>query len=150
MPVGATHGYDLFSNFRDRKAERAGVGAKGLVVAFAFCVFRFSCFVIHYFFMVRHVVMWRLKEFALGNSRAVNAALLRDRLVGLRGLVTGMVALEAGVDYSGTASSFDVVLYSEFTDRVALESYQVHPEHEAVKAFVVEVSAERAVVDYEE
>jgi len=94
--------------------------------------------------------MWRLKEFASGNSREVNSVLLRDKLLGLRGVVTGLTALEAGIDYSCTPSSFDVVLYSEFTDREALESYQVHPEHEAVKAFVVEVSSERAVVDYED
>ncbi|WP_317623581.1 Dabb family protein [Chlorobium limicola] len=54
------------------------------------------------------------------------------------------------MDFAGSAASFDVVLYSEFIDREALVVYQTHPEHEAVKSFIVEATEERAVVDYED
>jgi hypothetical protein len=100
--------------------------------------------------MVRHIVMWRLKDRAHGNDRAVNARLFKEKLEALAGRISGLLAIEAGIDFSCTPASFDVVLYSEFTDRQALERYQTHPEHEAVKAFIVEAAAERVVVDYEE
>ncbi|MFW5643644.1 MAG: Dabb family protein, partial [Alkalispirochaeta sp.] len=36
-----------------------------------------------------------------------------------------------------------------FDDRSALDDYQVHPAHEAVKSYVATVATARAVVDYE-
>jgi len=57
--------------------------------------------------------------------------------------------IELGIDFVHGEPSSDIVLYSEFPDRAALEAYQVHPEHKAVAAFVVEAVAERRVVDYE-
>jgi len=99
--------------------------------------------------MVKHIVMWRLKENAHGYERAENAKLFREKLEGLAGRIPGLLSIEAGIDFSCSSASYDVVLYSVFSDREALDAYQVHPEHEAVKAFIVEAAAERAVVDYE-
>ena len=99
--------------------------------------------------MVKHVVAWRLKESALGNGKAENARRLRDMLAALRGRIPGLVRLEVGLDFSATPNSADVVLVSEFESRAALAAYQVHPEHQAVAAFVTQVAAERRLVDYE-
>jgi len=100
--------------------------------------------------MVRHLVMWRLKDHAHGNDKAANARLFKQKLESLAGRIPGLLRIEAGIDFSCTPASFDVVLYSEFTDRMALEGYQTHPLHEAVKAFIVGASADRVVVDYED
>ncbi|MBM3162587.1 MAG: Dabb family protein [Chlorobi bacterium] len=100
--------------------------------------------------MLKHVVMWRLKDRAHGNDKAVKARLFKEKLEQLSGRIPGLLHIEAGVDFSCTPSSYDVVLYSEFADREALECYQTHPEHEAVKAFIVEAASERVVVDYED
>lgn len=99
--------------------------------------------------MVKHIVMWRLKESAHGHDRRENAILIKEKLEGLSGRIPGLLSIEAGMDFSCTPASYDVVLYSVFSDRSALDGYQVHPEHEAVKAFIVEAAAERVVVDYE-
>lgn len=99
--------------------------------------------------MVRHIVMWRLKEYAQGNQRTANAKLVKEKLESLRGKITGMLKIEVGIDFSGTGDSSDVVLYSEFESRQALDQYQSHPEHEALKPFIMDVSAERRLVDYE-
>jgi hypothetical protein len=99
--------------------------------------------------MIKHIVMWRLKETAHGNSAEVNAVLIRGMLEALDGRIPGMTAIEVGLDFSRTDSSGDIVLYSEFIDRAALEGYSVHPEHEAIKPFVVAATKERRVVDYE-
>lgn len=99
--------------------------------------------------MIKHIVMWRLKEHALGNDKAANAQTLKTRLESLNGRIPGMHKLEIGIDFSDTPSSEDVVLYSEFENRAALDAYQAHPEHEAIKEFVREVRSERHTIDYE-
>ena len=99
--------------------------------------------------MVKHVVMWRLKDSANGNDKATNARLIKQGLEGLRDKIPGVLKLEVGIDCSATESSGDVVLYSEFASRRALDEYQEHPEHKALMPFILEARSERRVVDYE-
>jgi hypothetical protein len=42
-----------------------------------------------------------------------------------------------------------VLLISDFADRSALDAYQSHPRHVAMKPFIAAVRAERHVMDYE-
>jgi hypothetical protein len=99
--------------------------------------------------MVKHIVMWRLKDEADSRGKEENAILIKERLEALNGKIPGMVKLEIGIDFSASGDSCDVVLYSEFASREALQGYQKHPEHLAVKPFIKEVRYERRVVDYE-
>jgi len=99
--------------------------------------------------MIKHIVMWRLKEQAMGSGKRENAQRVREKLESMRGKIPGMVKIELGFDFSATPDSSDVVLYSEFESREALEGYMTHPVHEAVKDFIREVRTERHVVDYE-
>lgn len=99
--------------------------------------------------MIKHIVMWRLKDTAHGNDRATNARLIKQQLEALHGRIPGLLRIEVGLDYSATEASHDVVLYSEFESRAALDAYQIHPEHKAVVPFVKEAARERAMVDYE-
>jgi hypothetical protein len=98
--------------------------------------------------VVRHIVLWRLQESANGRSKAENAAEVKRLLEGLNGKIPGLLKLEIGVDFSGTAESADIALYSEFESRAALDAYQVHPLHEAVKPVVMAARSERRLVDY--
>lgn len=99
--------------------------------------------------MTKHIVMWRLKESAGGRDKTRNAALLKEKLEALSGKIPGLLKIEVGLDFSRTADSPDVVLYSELESREALEAYRTHPEHQAVIPFVQEVASERRVVDYD-
>lgn len=99
--------------------------------------------------MVKHIVMWRLKDTAHGNSKAANAHLIKEMLEKLSGRIPGMLKIEVGIDYAGAENSADVVLYSEFESREALERYQIHPEHKAVMPFIMDARSERRVADYE-
>lgn len=99
--------------------------------------------------MIKHIVMWKLKETANGNSKYENACILKNKLEALQGKIPGLLKIEVGIDFSNTQSSQDVVLYSEFATKEDLDHYQQHPEHKAVMPFVSEVRLERAVVDYE-
>jgi hypothetical protein len=99
--------------------------------------------------MIKHIVFWKLKENALGMSKAENAKLMKEKLEALRGRIPELHSLEVGFDLSQTDGSADVVLYSEFATRQDLNAYQVHPEHKAIASFVMEVVKERRMADYE-
>jgi hypothetical protein len=99
--------------------------------------------------MVKHIVLWRLKESAHGATREANALHIRTMLEDLNGRIPGLLRLEVGMDFSREDASSDIALYAEFESREALDLYQSHPLHVACKDFVLGAREERRVVDYE-
>ena len=99
--------------------------------------------------MVKHIVFWRLKEFAEGSKKQENALKVKAMLENMRGKIPGMLKLEVGLDFDGSDTASDISLYTEFESRNALDAYQIHSEHMKVKEFLPLVRSERRVVDYE-
>ena len=99
--------------------------------------------------MIKHIVLWRLKDFAEGASKKDNADKVRTMLEDMRGKIPGMLTLEVGLNFEQSDAASDISLYTEFTTREALDAYQVHPEHMNVKNFLPLVRTERRVIDYE-
>jgi heme-degrading monooxygenase HmoA len=99
--------------------------------------------------VVKHLVLWKLKPEAHGQSAAENALAIKEKLESLRGRIPGLLRIEVGLDFSRTETSCDVALYSEFESRAALEAYQAHPDHKAVMPFIAEARSQRHLVDYE-
>jgi len=92
--------------------------------------------------MIKHIVMWKLRDKA-------DAVEIKDKLEALKGKIPGLLNIEVGIDFLGSEQSADVVLYAELESREALESYQTHPEHQAVVPLVKAAAIARTVVDYE-
>lgn len=99
--------------------------------------------------MIKHIVMWQLKEHAEGQDKAVNAARVKELLDACAGIVPGMRKLEVALAQQDLECTYDVVMYSEFDDRNALDAYQNHPQHVALKPFVAAVRSARQCMDYE-
>ncbi len=99
--------------------------------------------------MVKHIVFWKLKDEANGMNKEENAAAIKQKLEDLNGKIEGCIKLEVGFDFLHSAESVDVVLYSEFESKEALDFYANHPLHKAVMPFIAEARSERRVVDYE-
>ena len=99
--------------------------------------------------MVKHIVFWKLKDEANGMSKLENAISIKQKLEDLNGKIEGCIKLEVGFDFLHSAESADVVLYSEFENKEALDFYANHPLHKAVMPFIAEARSERRVVDYE-
>lgn len=99
--------------------------------------------------MIKHIVMWKLKEETDGKSKKDNAKKMQELLEGLRGKIDGVKSIELGINLNNTTAAYDVVLYSEFDSMEALDAYQVHPEHVKAAGFVKSITIDRAVVDYE-
>ena len=99
--------------------------------------------------MIKHVVMWKLKDHAEGADKATNAARMKRLLDDCRDLVPGIVAFEVALAQPGLEATYDVLLYSVFRDKAALDAYQDHPQHVALKPFIGAVRLERQCMDYE-
>ncbi len=99
--------------------------------------------------MIKHIVMWQLKEHAEGADKASNAVRMKELLDACAGIVPGLRKLEVALAQPGLDCTYDVVLYSEFDSREALDAYQNHPQHVALKPFVAAVRSARQCMDYE-
>jgi quinol monooxygenase YgiN len=99
--------------------------------------------------MIKHIVMWRLKDSADGASKEENAEKLKNYLEALKDKIREIRHIEVGINISGSDTASDVVLYSEFDSMEDLEAYLKHPEHQKIVSFVNEIRSERRVVDYE-
>jgi Stress responsive A/B Barrel Domain len=89
--------------------------------------------------VIRHIVMWKLFEQAEGATRAEAC----------REIVPGILRLHVGIAQPGLESNCDVILDADFADKAALDAYQAHPTHEALKAFVGKIRESRHCVDFE-
>ena len=99
--------------------------------------------------MVKHVILWNLKdEFSAEEKEAIKAG-IKTGLEGLKGQVPGL--LEIAVHTNGLPSSnADVMLDSAFENEEALKGYAVHPAHvEVADTKVRPFTKTRACLDFE-
>lgn len=92
--------------------------------------------------MVRHIVMWKLRDKA-------DAPMLRQQLEAMRGRIPGLLHIQAGIDFLASEQSADLVLVADLESREALDAYQAHPVHQAVVPLIRAAVVSRTVVDYE-
>lgn len=98
--------------------------------------------------MVKHVILWNLKEMSDAEKTSVKAG-IKEGLENLAGKIPGL--MEIKVITEGLASSnADVMLDSTFESEEALKGYAIHPEHVAVADGKVRpFTASRVCLDYE-
>ena len=98
--------------------------------------------------MIKHIVMWKIKDQYQGLNKEEICIKIKNDLESLKNIISEIVKIEVGINILESTASFDLVLYSEFTNEEALKFYQSHEEHRKVAAFIGEVSESRIVVDY--
>ncbi|MBY6949967.1 Dabb family protein [Clostridium botulinum] len=99
--------------------------------------------------MIKHIVMWKLKEFAEGKSKLENANIIKINLEDLKHRIDEVKLIEVGVNINNSQQAYDVVLYSEFENLEDLNLYQNHPDHVKVGELINKVKEDRIVTDYE-
>ena len=96
--------------------------------------------------MLRHIVMWKLKD---GQDKAAVGLELKRRLETLPALIPEIKAFQVGLNIVASDTARDVVLESSFDDLAAMDRYVKHPAHQEVAAYIKQVVDERRAVDYE-
>ena len=99
--------------------------------------------------MVKHIILWTLKNEYSEDEKMKIKADIKEGLEGLSGKIPGL--LEIKVYTNGLSSSnADLMLDSSFVDEAALKGYAVHPEHVAVADGKVRpYTAVRSCLDFE-
>lgn len=95
--------------------------------------------------MLKHVVMWKLKEDV---DKVEASKKIKESLDNLKGKINEIVDIEVGIN-NNSAEAFDVVLISIFKTKEDLQSYNVNPLHQEVVKYIKSVVAQRIAVDYE-
>ena len=98
--------------------------------------------------MVKHIILWKLKESYTAEEKAACKAEAKARLESLNGQISGLRSLVVRTD-ALSSSNADMMLDSEFDDANALAGYQVHPLHVAAATYVRGVVEARLCLDYE-
>lgn len=75
--------------------------------------------------MVKHIILWKLKEEY--NNESVKKD-IKESIEGLLGVVPGLIEMKVQTEKLDS-SNVDVMLYSVLESEEALKGYIVHPEH---------------------
>ena len=99
--------------------------------------------------MVKHVILWKLKDEYKGSAGDEIRKGIKDGLEGLKGQIPGLVDIRVNIKPL-ESSNCDLMLDSVFEDEASLKGYSVHPAHvEVADTKVRPYTASRACMDYE-
>ena len=98
--------------------------------------------------MIRHIVMWTLREQAEGADKASNLRQAKALLLSCAQVVPGIHTFEVATATPGMDCTHDLVLHMLVDDAQVLAAYQNHPDHLAIKPFMKSVVQERHCMDF--
>lgn len=82
--------------------------------------------------MVKHIILWKLREELGEEEKATIKAGIKEGLEGLKGVVPGLVDVTVNIDGRLDSSNVDLMLDCTLESPEALKGYAVHPAHVAV------------------
>ncbi len=97
--------------------------------------------------MVKHIILWKLKESLTEEEKTAARAEAKRRLEALNGRIDGMISLKVVTDRL-PSSNADMMLDSEFETVEALAGYQTNPLHLEAAGFVRSVVEARLCLDF--
>lgn len=99
--------------------------------------------------MVKHVILWTLKDEYQGADAQKVKEGIKEGLEGLKGQIPGLVDIKVNIN-GLPSSNADAMLDSTFESAEALKAYSTHPAHVAVADSKVRpFTKSRSCLDYE-
>lgn len=100
--------------------------------------------------MVKHVILWTLKdEFSESEKKQIKKE-MKEELEGLVGKVPGLIDMKIYTNGLETSKNAEVMLDSTLESFEALKAYAIHPEHVKVADEKVRpYTASRSCLDFE-
>lgn len=104
--------------------------------------------------MIKHIVMFRLKDTADGSGNTVtaaqNALAAKAEAEKLREAVPSLREYEVVTNApSADGTNYHIALICLFDDMAGLTKYQQHPAHKAFGAYIGRLRTDRACIDFE-
>lgn len=99
--------------------------------------------------MVKHIILWQLKDDLAPEEKARVIAGIKDSLEGLLGVIPGLWTINVRTGALPTSNA-DVMLDATFEDADALAVYSSHPNHvKAADTYVRPYTKNRVCMDFE-
>lgn len=98
--------------------------------------------------MLKHIVIFKLKEFAEGNNKLENARLIKQRLEELPTIIPQIFGYEIGLNSLKDPRAYDMVLIASFRSMDDFLIYQNNPAHKKALEFIMKRAEDAKVVDY--
>lgn len=100
--------------------------------------------------MIRHVCMFKFKDFADGRTKSENIEITRSMLEALPKSIEYIKSSTVCVGAEAqNEDNYDLILISDFDSFETLEKYKIHPDHVAVGDFMRPVRISRVCIDYQ-
>ena len=99
--------------------------------------------------MIKHIVLFKLKEFENEDQKAVVSNKIKQALLALKEKIEVLRYIEVGQNYELMSASHDIGLITHFETFSDLEIYRIHPEHLKVVELIRANTVGRAVIDFE-
>lgn len=96
--------------------------------------------------MIRHIVMWKLKDSSPEHAQSVLQE-FGQRLELLQSHVPALLGYEIGLNVLPDAQ-FDLAIDSWFNNQEGLEEYLIHPVHLGIRDYLTEQAADKTVFDF--
>jgi len=99
--------------------------------------------------MLRHIVMFKLKDFPTEAGKLTAAYEVKKRLDELPLKISVIRSYQSGIDIRHLTWSFDIVLIMDFDTMDDLKTYTEHPDHQEFISFNKDYSVSKVCTDYE-
>lgn len=99
--------------------------------------------------MVKHVVMWKMKDFAEGNDMGTNIDIAVERIDEVAKQFPAMKSITHHKCLFQGNQYWDFIEIMEFDSVESLKDWAEFPPHKELHDWVEKIRIERAVVDYE-
>ena len=100
--------------------------------------------------MVKHVIIWTLKEEYSEDKKARIKSDMKESLEALKGVIPGLIDIKLYTQPLPTSKNAEVLLDTTFENEQALKDYAVHPVHvEIANTKVRPFVSGRSCMDYE-
>ena len=99
--------------------------------------------------MVKHIILWQLKDEFSEEEKMEIKKEIKDGLEGLQGKISGLLDIKVNI-YGLDSSNADLMLDSTFENEQYLKEYAIHPEHVKVADGKVRpFTKNRVCIDFE-
>ncbi|WP_078434029.1 Dabb family protein [Metabacillus halosaccharovorans] len=96
--------------------------------------------------MVEHIVIFKFNE----TTSVEQQTEAIEKLKNLKNEISGIVDIQAGLNFSDRSQGFQVGLTVRFEDKQALEAYGPHEKHQEAVSYLKEIGlSDIVVVDFE-
>lgn len=98
--------------------------------------------------MIKHVVLFKLKEFNSPSEKLNKMKQIQMGLVNLKAIIPEILSIEVGLN-KNPKEKFDISLITTHNKMEDLSTYANHPQHLSVSKIIREVLEDRSCVDFE-